>query len=66
MVKIAQTRQEIRNEWDRVNLKRYNVAFHRTNDTRLIDFIEKRKERGEQTTEIFREAIETLMDKEGK
>ena len=66
VVKISQTKQEIRNEWDRVNLKRYNVAFHRTNDARLIDFVEKRKERGEQTTEIFREAVESLMQKEGK
>ena len=62
---MAQTRQEIRNEWNRVNLKHYNVAFHRTNDKDLIEYIEKRKERGEQTTEIFRDAVESLMKEQG-
>ena len=61
---LAQTKQEIRNEWNRVNLKHYNVAFHRTNDVDIIAYVEKRKERGEGTTEIFREAMESLMKEE--
>ena len=58
---MAQTRQEIRNEWNRVNLKHYNVSFHRTNDAEIVAYIEGRKERGEKTTDIFREAMDALI-----
>ena len=46
--------------WDAANLKKYGVSFHRTNDAEIIEFIEKHKAIG--TTELFRRAIEKLMN----
>ena len=61
---MAQTTQEIRNKWNKDNLQHYNVSFHKTNDSDLIQFIEKRKKNGEKTTNIFREAVDALMNQE--
>ena len=60
---MSQTKQEIRQEWDRQNLKKYNVSFHRNYNRDLIEYVEAEKNKGRGTSEIFKDAISTLMDK---
>ena len=58
------TSYEVRQRWDKENLKKYGVTFHIRNDADLIEFIEEKKNHGETTSAIFRKAIEQLK-KEG-
>lgn len=61
---MSQTSKEIRAAWDKENLKRYQVSFHRSNNADMIKYIESRKANGETTSEIFRAAIGYLMEHE--
>ena len=57
---MAQTRQEIRNAWNKENYQTYRVHLRKNDDAELIEKIEKRKAKGQKPTEIFREALEKL------
>ena len=46
----------------RANYASYRVNLRKDTDTELIAFVERRKHNGEQTTEIFREALEKLKN----
>lgn len=59
---MAQTKQEIRNAWDKAHYKRYivNVRYDREQD--LIDYVEKRKENGELISEIMKDCVAYRME----
>lgn len=51
------TSYEVRQRWDKENLKKYGISFHVKNDADVIEYIESQKATGKGTSEIFREAI---------
>ncbi len=55
------TSYEVRRRWDLANLKKYSVSLRKEDDADLIAFIEENKETIG-TTELFRRALELLMD----
>lgn len=59
---MAQTRQELRNAWNKATYKAYQVNLRKDNDSKLIEKVESRKAKGQGVTEIFREALEKLED----
>lgn len=61
---MAQTKQEIRSAWNTAHYKRYTVNIRYDREQHMIDYIEKRKENGELTSEIIKDCIESLMEKE--
>lgn len=61
---MAQTRQEIRVAWDKENLKRYTISFHKEHAADIIAFVEKKKSEGYRTSEIFGDAIAAAMDQD--
>ena len=61
---FERTSYEIRQRWDKENLKRYVVSLRINDDADLINYIEqKKKEVG--TTELFRQALKRQIQ-EGK
>lgn len=58
------TSSEVKYRWIKANYKQYAVSFRFDTDKEIIDYIEKRKENGDKNMDIFREAIEALMEKE--
>lgn len=55
------TSYEVRQRWDRENLKRYVIALRVEDDADLIEYIEEhKKELG--TTEIFRSALKHQLN----
>ena len=63
MARKTFTSTEVKQRWIKANYQRYNVNFRLDSYKEIIDYIERRKANGVQTTEIFREAIELLVDK---
>ena len=59
---MAQTRQDIRNAWNKANYKDYQVRLRRNDDRLLIEKVERLKTKGLGTTEIFRQALEKLEE----
>ena len=64
MSKVAQTKQEIRNAWNKAHYRTFTVSFRTDTDKEIIDYIEAHKERFG-TTEIFRAAMEELIKNGG-
>lgn len=58
------TSSEVKYRWIKANYKQYQVNFRYDTDKELIDYIEKRKEHGDSNIDIFREAVEALIEKE--
>lgn len=56
------TSYEVRQRWDKENLKKYGISFHVKNDADVIEYIETQKAAGKGTSEIFREAIEKVKN----
>lgn len=55
------TSYEVRQRWDKENLKRYVISLRLEDDADLIDYIEaNKKEIG--TTEIFRSALQHKLN----
>nr|DAR21866.1 MAG TPA: hypothetical protein [Caudoviricetes sp.] len=46
----------------KANYASYRVNLRKDTDSELIAYIERRKHNGEQTTEIFREAVQHLKN----
>ena len=61
---MGRTSSEVKQRWESENYSKYVVRLRHDADKAAIDYIESRKDSGELTTEIFREAIEALMEKE--
>lgn len=60
---FERTSYEIRQRWDKENLKRYVISLRLSDDSDLIEYIERnKKEIG--TTEIFRKALKSQLDKD--
>lgn len=59
---MGATSSEVKNRWKKANYKLYQVNFRNDTDKDLIDFIEAQKQKSG-TTELFREAMEDLMQK---
>lgn len=65
MARKTTTSSEVKMRWMRANYKRYQVQLRYDTDKALIDFIEENKGTYG-TTELFREALELLMQKDYK
>ena len=61
---MGATSTEVKQNWENRNYNKYLVRLRKDIDAESIAYIEARKENGEKTSEIFREAIEALMEKE--
>lgn len=57
---MGKTSTEVKSRWINANYARYNVNLRKDTDSELIAYIERRKHNGEQTTDIFREAVQHL------
>lgn len=58
---FERTSYEVRQRWDKENLKRYVVSFRIKEDANLIEYIESHKsELG--TTELFRNALQNKIN----
>ena len=64
MSRLSQTKQEIRIAWNKAHYKRYVVNLRYDTDQEIINYIEANKERFG-TTEIFRAAMEMLINNGG-
>lgn len=58
------TSTEVKQRWIDNNYKRYIASLRYDTDRELIDYIEERKHNGDMTSEIIKEAIEALMEKD--
>ena len=64
MNNVSYTSTEVKTAWKQRNYKRYEVNFRLDTDKEIIDYIEANKERFG-TTEIFRAAMEMLINNGG-
>ena len=64
MNNLSYTSTEVKTAWKQRNYKRYEVNFRLDTDKEIIDYIEANKERFG-TTEIFRAAMEALIENGG-
>ena len=64
MNNVSYTSTEVKTAWKQRNYKRYEVNFRLDTDKEIIDYIEAHKERFG-TTEIFRAAMELLINNGG-
>ncbi len=61
---MGKTSTEVKQRWENKAYARYLVRLRKDTDSRLIDYVEKRKEK-DGTSNVFREALEELMNNEG-
>lgn len=61
---MSYTSSEIKNRWKQANYKLYQVNLRYDEDQDLIDYIEQYKEQFG-TTEIFRQALQQLIERGG-
>ena len=59
---MGKTSNQVKNTWKRRNYRQYNVNLRIDVDGDLIDLVEAEKEKGLNTTEVFRKALETLKN----
>ena len=64
MNNVSYTSTEVKTAWKQRNYKRYEVNFRLDTDKEIIAYIEANKERFG-TTEIFRAAMELLIENGG-
>ena len=64
MNNVSYTSTEVKTAWKQRNYKRYEVNFRLDTDKEIIAYIEANKERFG-TTEIFRAAMEALINNGG-
>jgi hypothetical protein len=57
---FERTSYEVRQRWDKENLKRYTIALRVEEDAELIEYIEQHKQ-SIGTTEIFRTALKNTI-----
>ena len=61
---MGKTSSAVKAKWMKENYASYRVNLRKDADGELIELVEKLKESGEQTTEIFRRALQVLKAKE--
>ena len=61
---MGKTSSAVKAKWMKENYASYRVNLRKDADGELIELVEKLKESGEQTTEIFRRALQVLKVKE--
>lgn len=61
---MSYTSSEVKNAWKQRNYKRYEINFRFDTDEEIIDYIEQYKDQFG-TTEIFRQALQLLIDRGG-
>ena len=59
--KKYKTSAKVRQKWEEENYKKYVVRFRNKDDMDLIKFVADEKERGINTTELFRKALYDYM-----
>ena len=64
MNNVSYTSTEVKTAWKQRNYKRYEINFRLDTDKEIIAYIEANKERFG-TTEIFRAAMELLIENGG-
>ena len=64
MNNVSYTSTEVKTAWKQRNYKRYEINFRLDTDKEIIAYIEANKERFG-TTEIFRAAMEALINNGG-
>ena len=64
MNNVSYTSTEVKTAWKQRNYKRYEINFRLDTDQEIIAYIESNKERFG-TTEIFRAAMEALINNGG-
>ena len=52
--------------WEKNNIKSYAVRLNKNTDSELIKLVEAKKEEGYQTSEIFKAALQALLQQENK
>lgn len=60
---MGKTSTEVKQRWESKAYRKYLIRFREDTDKRLIDYLEKNKERLG-TTNIFRDALEEYIRKE--
>lgn len=50
--------------WEKSNIKSYSVRLNKNKDSELIKLVEAKKEEGYQTGEIFKAALQALLQQE--
>ena len=63
MARKTHTSTEVKSRWIKNNYKRYIISFRYDSDNALIEYVEKRKQ-SDGITDIFREAVEALIESE--
>lgn len=61
---MSYTSPEVKNRWNKANYRQYTVNLRYDEDQDLIDYIEQYKEQFG-TTEIFRQALQQLIERGG-
>lgn len=59
---MGKTSTEAKARWKKANYVEYHVNLRKDTDSALIALVERRKHNGENTTAIFREALEKLKE----
>ena len=59
--KKYKTSAKVRQKWEEENYKKYVIRFRNKDDMDLIKFVAEEKERGINTTELFRKALYDYM-----
>jgi hypothetical protein len=60
--KKYKTSSESKMKWEKENYKKYVVRFRTDRDKELMEYINKEKERGVGTTELFRDALTEYIE----
>ena len=61
---MSKTSSAVKSRWNRNNYKQFLVSLRVDKDAELIEYIEKNKAAG--TTEVFRQALEEKMKRDGQ
>lgn len=63
MARKTTTSTEVKTRWKQKAYQQYNVNLRKDDDKELIEYVERKKAEGYNTTEVFREALENINGK---
>lgn len=61
---MSKTSSVVKSRWNKQNYKQFLVSFRVDRDAEIIEYIEKNKSAG--TTEVFRQALEEKIKRDGQ
>ena len=61
---MSDTRPELKSAWRAGHLRCYSMSLHKLKDKDIIDYIDKRRAAGDKISDIYREAMRNMMEKE--